>query len=199
MLSAASGTGKTTLCQRLLALDQRLALSISYTTRAPRGQERDSVDYHFVDDPTFDAMVGRNAFVEWANVFGRKYGTSAEKTRELLDRGVDVLFDIDVQGGAQLKQRFPETVLIFLLPPSMDVLASRLRGRRTDSAEVIEQRLEAARHEIENGSASYDYVVVNNDLQRAESDLVAIVRAARLHRGNKAAVVRSLLAGEVIG
>ncbi len=199
VLSAASGTGKTTLCHRLLSVDPRLALSISYTTRAPRGQERNEVEYHFVDDPTFDAMVGRNAFVEWAPVHGKRYGTSAEKTRELLDAGIDVLFDIDVQGGEQLKKRFPETVLIFLLPPSMAVLSSRLRERQTDSAEEIERRLATARAEIERGGNSYTYVVVNEDLQRAEVDLAAIVRAERLRHQERQKMTQLLLGGGVLG
>lgn len=199
VLSAASGTGKTTLSHRLLAADPRLALSISYTTRAPRGQERNEVEYHFVDDATFDAMVARNAFVEWANVHGKRYGTSAEKTRELLDAGIDVLFDIDVQGGEQLKKRFPETVLIFLLPPSMAVLTSRLRGRQTDTAEEIERRLATARGEIERGGQSYTYVVVNEDLQRAEADLAAVVRAERLRHMERQKMTQHLLAGGVLG
>lgn len=199
VLSAASGTGKTTLSHRLLAADPRLALSISYTTRAPRGQERNEVEYHFVDDATFDAMVARNAFVEWANVHGKRYGTSAEKTRELLDAGIDVLFDIDVQGGEQLKKRFPETVLIFLLPPSMAVLSSRLRGRQTDTAEEIERRLATARAEIERGGQSYTYVVVNEDLQRAEADLAAVVRAERLRHMERQKMTQHLLAGGVLG
>ncbi|MEW5855434.1 MAG: guanylate kinase [Myxococcota bacterium] len=200
VLSAASGTGKTTLSRRLLLSDPRLALSISYTTRQPRGQERNEVDYHFVDDATFSAMIARNAFVEWAEVFGNRYGTSAEKTEELLVRGVDVLFDIDVQGGEQLKKRFPETVLIFLIPPSMEVLATRLRGRQTDSAEVIERRLHAARGEIERGVRGYDYVVVNSDLARAEADLVAIVRAERQRRHvDREQLLHSLLSGSTLG
>lgn len=198
VLSAASGTGKTTLCHRLLAADPRLALSISYTTRQPRGQERNGVDYHFVDDATFDAMVARNAFVESANVHGKRYGTSSEKARELLDAGIDVLFDIDVQGGEQLQKRFPETVLIFLFPPSMEVLASRLRGRQTDSAEEIERRLQTAREEIERGGGSYTYIVVNDDLQRAEADLAAIVRSERLRHTDKRKTMHALLGGAVL-
>lgn len=198
VLSAPSGTGKTTLCLKLLQGDPRLSLSISYTTRAPRGAERNGVDYHFVDDATFDAKVARNAFVEWARVHGNRYGTSAEKTEETLNHGVDVLFDIDVQGGEQLKRRFPETVLILLVPPSMEVLASRLRGRQTDSAEQIEKRLQAARDEIERGASTYDYLVVNADLARAETDLVSIVRAERLHHMDKDRKVKKLLAGGVL-
>jgi guanylate kinase len=198
VFSAPSGTGKTTLCQRLLAMDPRLALSISYTTRAPRGQERNGVDYHFVEDATFDAMVTRNAFAEWAIVHGNRYGTSAERTAELLERGIDVLFDIDVQGGEQLKRRFPETVLIFLVPPSMEMLASRLRGRATDSAEVIDLRLDAARAEIERGGQGYTYLVVNADISRAETDLVAIVRAERLRHVDREKKIRTLLGGGVL-
>lgn len=198
VLSAASGTGKTTLSHRLLAVDPRLALSISYTTRAPRGQERNEVDYHFVDDAAFDAMVARNAFVEWANVHGKRYGTSAEKTRELLDAGIDVLFDIDVQGGEQLQRRFPETVLIFLFPPSMEVLASRLRGRMTDDAAEIDRRLQTAREEVERGGSNYTYGVVNDDLQRAEADLAAIVRSERLRQSDMRKTMHTLLGGAVL-
>lgn len=152
------------------------------------------MDYHFVDPSTFDAMVARNAFAEWATVHGHRYGTSAERALEMLKQGVDVLFDIDVQGGQQLKARFPHnTALIFLVPPSMEVLSSRLRGRQTDSAEVIARRLDGAKQEIARGLETYDYIVVNSDLPRAEADLAAIVRCERLKRMNREEWRRSLL------
>lgn len=185
VLSAASGTGKTTLGHMLLDGDQELRLSVSFTTRKPRGEERDGVDYHFVDEATFREMIARGAFLEWAEVHGNLYGSSAEWTEEQLALGHDVLFDIDVQGGQQIKARFPEACLVFLVPPSMEELAERLKRRGTDDAAVIERRLNAARQEIEEGLATYDYVITNDRLDRALFDLTAIVRAHRLKGLNR--------------
>jgi guanylate kinase len=180
VLSAASGTGKTTLSHLLLDGDQELKLSISFTTRAPRGEERDGVDYHYVDKERFLEMIDRGDFLEHAEVHGNFYGSSEAWTKEILADGNDVLFDIDVQGGQQIASRFPNACLIFILPPSMEALEKRLRGRGTDSDEVIERRLQAAREEIAAGLDSYDYVVTNDRLDRAIADLTAIVRAHRL-------------------
>jgi guanylate kinase len=195
VLSAASGTGKTTLANLLLDADPKLTLSISTTTRAPRGEERDGVDYHFVDDKAFRKMIDRDAFIEHAEVHGNFYGSSAELTEELLAAGKDVLFDIDVQGGNQLKARFPDACLIFILPPGMDVLGDRLRGRGTDPEEVISRRMDNARGEIASGLDTYDYVITNDTLDRAIADVIAIVRAHRL-RGLNRAKIRSRLLGE---
>jgi guanylate kinase len=193
VLSAASGTGKTTLAHLLLESLGDLRLSISHTTRAPRGEEADGVDYHFVDEENFKSMIDRNAFMEWAEVHGSYYGSSAESTEAMLADGHDVLFDIDVQGGRQIKERFKEAVLIFILPPSMAVLEQRLRRRGTDDAAVIERRLDAARGEIAEGLENYDYVITNEVLDRALFDLNAIVRAHRLAGLDRQKIKKRLL------
>src|SRR4051812_36395205 len=187
VLSAASGTGKTTLSHLLLDTDRELLLSISYTTRKPRGAEEDGVDYHFVDAPTFEAMIARDAFIEHALVHGNRYGSSREWTRGKLEDGNDVLFDIDVQGGRQIKALFPEAVLVFILPPSLSELEARLRKRGTDADDVIARRLAAARAEIDVGLASYDYLVVNERLEQALADLAAVVRTHRIAAVDRAA------------
>ena len=192
VLAAASGTGKTTLAHMILQNDAELRLSVSYTTRAPRGEEEDGVDYHFVDDETFQKMIGQNEFVEWAQVHGHFYGSSAKRTADLIAEGWDVLFDIDVQGGQQLKQRFPETLLIYLVPPSMNILKERLARRGTDEASVIEQRLQAARKENTIGLESFDYVITNDRLDRALFDLTSIVRAHRLRHLDRTKIEKKL-------
>lgn len=180
VLSAPSGTGKTTLAHLLVDSMSNLEISVSYTTRPMRGHEQDQVDYHFVEDAEFDAMIQRNAFMEWAEVHGHRYGSSAEWTQFKLDEKKDVLFDIDVQGGLQIKKHFPNAVLIFILPPSFEELEKRLRGRGTEAEDKIQKRLEAARQEIRVGLSSYDYVINNEKLDRALFDLTAIVRTHRL-------------------
>ena len=180
VLSAASGTGKTTLSHLLLDGDRDLVLSISYTTRKPRGSEEDGVDYHFVDDAAFKEMIDRGAFIEHALVHGNRYGSSKEWTAQKLANANDVVFDIDVQGGRQIKTIFPEAVLIFILPPSMAELEQRLRRRGTDTDDVIAHRLAAARSEIAGGLDDYDYLVVNDNIDHALGDLAAIVRAHRI-------------------
>ena len=194
VVSAPSGTGKTSLCLRLLQTLSRISRSISYTTRAPREGEVDGRDYHFVDGPTFDRMVEGDAFIEWAQVFDHRYGTGLQATRDQLDRGVDVLLDIDVQGGAQIRSKLPDAVLIFLLPPSLDELRRRLENRAKDSPEVIERRLAKAKDEV-RASAHYEYLVVNDDFDRAAIELRGIVRAHRLRKNRPDDVVRRLLEG----
>ncbi len=193
VLSAASGTGKTTLSHLLLDSDKDLMLSVSHTTRAPRGAEEDGVDYHFVDVPTFEAMIARGAFIEHALVHGHHYGSSKEWTAEQLTQGVDVVFDIDVQGGRQIKSIFPEAVLVFILPPSMAELEKRLRRRGTDADDVIARRLSAARTEIDAGLAGYDYLVVNERLEQALGDLAAVVRAHRIRTTDRERIRTQLL------
>ena len=181
VISAASGTGKTSLCLRLLETLSHTARSISYTTRAPRGEEVDGRDYHFVDDATFDRMIDGNELIEWAQVFERRYGTGYQAVQRQLEGGVDVLLDIDVQGGAQIKRRLPEALTIFLLPPSMDELRRRLVNRATETEESVERRLSEARAEIRQG-LGYDFLVVNDDFEQAAADLRAIVRTRRIAR-----------------
>lgn len=193
VLSAASGTGKTTLSRMLLEADNALKLSISFTTRPPRGDERDGVEYNFTDRKTFEEMIQRGAFIEWAEVFGNYYGSSREWTEAELNEGHNVLFDIDVQGGAQIRKHFPDSCLVFLVPPSMEELEGRLRGRATDDDETINHRLQAARKEIGEGVEQYDYVLTNDRLERALFDLTAIVRAHRLRALDRGKIRRRLL------
>ncbi len=192
VVSAASGTGKTSLCRRLLQTLSHTARSISYTTRIRRGEEVDGRDYHFVDDGQFDRMIEQGEFVEWAQVYTRRYGTGWRSVQQQLDEGLDVLLDIDVQGGLQIRDKLPNAVLIFLLPPSMAELRRRLENRAEDTAEAIQMRLAKARAEIRQ-SRSYDYLVVNDDFDQAELDLRAIIRAHHIGRNVPAALVSELL------
>lgn len=180
VLSAPSGTGKTTLAHLLVNSVSNLEVSVSYTTRPIRGNERQGVEYHFVSENEFKEKIGQNAFLEWASVHGKYYGSSMEMTQKALGEERDVVFDIDVQGGLQIKRAIPNSVLIFILPPSLMVLEERLRGRGTDTEEVIQERLKAARSEIEIGLNTYDFVINNEILDRALFDLTAIIRTHRL-------------------
>lgn len=183
VLSAPSGAGKTTLARRLMADLPDAQFSVSYTTRAPRGQEKDGVDYRFVDVLSFKQQIEAGGFVEWAEVHGHFYGSpQAVIDQALASKGVAV-FDIDVQGGQAIKRKYPEAALVFVLPPSMDELERRLRGRKTDSEETIQKRLLGARSEIERGVASYDYVIINDDLERAYTELRSVLAAERCRRG----------------
>jgi len=194
VISAPSGTGKTSLCIRLLQTLSRISRSVSYTTRAPRAGEVDGRDYHFVDDAAFDRMVSEDAFIEWARVFDHRYGTGLQATRDQLDRGIDVLLDIDVQGGAQIRAKLPDAVLIFLLPPSLEELRRRLENRAKDTPDTIERRLREARDEV-RASADYEYLVVNDDFDRAAIELRGIIRAHRIKKNRPRGVVRRLLDG----
>lgn len=178
VLSAPSGTGKTTLAHRLKKELPDSVFSISCTTRPPRGSERDGVDYIFLSEAKFRQMVQEDAFAEWAEVHGHFYGTPRSTVEEAMEQGKLALFDIDVQGGEQIKQRYPMAVTVLVLPPSQEELERRLRGRGTDSHATIERRLLAARSEIRRGR-SFDYRVINDDLETALEDLKAIVRAER--------------------
>ena len=187
IVSAASGTGKTTLVSRLTAAQPQIRVSVSHTTRAPREGEEHGCHYYFVSREEFVELIGQGAFLEHAEVFGNFYGTGIESVRQMSEAGYDVILEIDVQGAAQVRRALPEAVGIFILPPSLAVLAERLRGRGTDSAEVIERRLGFAAEEIQE-ARSFDYAVINHDLDQAEAELLAIVRAQRcsLRRQRKA-------------
>jgi len=176
VLSAPSGAGKTTLAHRFREAHKDALFSISATTRAPRGAERDGVDYHFVSPARFAELIAAGAFAEWAEVHGERYGTLRRTVEEALSLGRVALFDIDVQGGARIRADWPDrTATVFVLPPSLAELERRLRGRSTDSEEVIGRRLGAARDEVSRGLKSYEYVLVNDDLGRALSCLERIV------------------------
>jgi guanylate kinase len=180
VLSAPSGAGKTTLAHLYRERHPDAVFSVSATTRAPRGGERDGVDYHFVSAERFQSLVAAGAFAEWAEVHGSHYGTLRPTVDEALRRGRVAIFDIDVQGGEQIKAAYPrEACTVFVLPPDAAELERRLRGRHTDSDAVIERRLAAARAEIARGLASYEYVVVNDVLEEACRRVAAILRHAR--------------------
>jgi guanylate kinase len=186
VLSAPSGAGKTTLAHRFRAAHPDAAFSVSATTRAPRGAERDGVDYHFVSPARFEELVAEGAFAEWAEVHGQRYGTLRATVEEALRAGRIALFDIDVQGGEQLHRAFPrDAVTVLVVPPSIVELERRLRGRSTDSDEVIRRRLAAARDEVRRGLATYAYVVVNDDLDAAQGRLEAIASHERARRAGR--------------
>lgn len=178
VISAPSGAGKTSLCKEVIDNLGGLRHSVSYTTRAPRGQEQDGVDYHFVSPQRFDAMVAGGEFAEWAQVHGNRYGTAIATLDAARSAGVDLLLDIDCQGAAQLKKNYRHGVFIFILPPSYQELQRRLEGRQTDAPEVIVRRMTNARGEIE-AARWYDYLVVNDDFAEARSNLLAILAAER--------------------
>jgi guanylate kinase len=182
IISAPSGSGKSTLVNELLKLVSDLDFSISYTTRPPRGSEQNGKQYHFVSREEFEQMVRADEFLEHASVFGTNYyGTARRFLREAEQKRHDLLLDVDVQGAAQVKQKLPEAVSIFVLPPDRQTLEERLRKRGEDSEEVIERRLDAARREIENYD-KYDYILINDDLEESIQSLQAIVLAQRLLR-----------------
>lgn len=192
VVSAPSGAGKTSLVKELLAADAGLAVSVSHTTRAMRPGEQDGVDYHFVDIPTFQGMVADGAFLEHARVFDNFYGTAQASVEATLARELDVVLEIDWQGARQVRQRIPEAVSIFILPPSRSALQERLRGRGQDSDEVIARRMRDARSETEHYN-EYDYLVVNDDFSTALAQLQAVVTAERLRLRNQGLRQQALL------
>ncbi|HKY64535.1 MAG TPA: guanylate kinase [bacterium] len=177
VVSGASGTGKTTLC-RDLEREMGLFFSVSATTRPPRAGEVEGRDYRFLSRAEFDKMLENDQFLEWAQVHGQSYGTPREPIESRLREGHDVLLDLDTQGAIQLKALYPEAVLIFIKPPSLEELRKRLTSRGTDSPEVIARRIERAEHEIEQ-SSHYDYVVENRDLAEARRELKGIIASRR--------------------
>jgi guanylate kinase len=186
ILSAPSGTGKTTLARRLCAAHPGAIFSVSYTTRAPRDGEKEGVDYHFVSEERFQQMIAEGAFVEWARVHGHHYGTPRSVIEEAQRRGALAIFDIDVQGGETIKKQHPEAVRALILPPSLAELERRLRARSTDDDATIRRRLHAARIEIRLAlAAGYEYWVINDDLENAYADLQAIVRAESCRAGRR--------------
>jgi guanylate kinase len=200
IVSAPSGGGKTSLTRalvpRLARHGHEAAISVSYTTRAPRPGEQDGVHYHFVGEPAFVAMVQRDAFLEHANVFGRRYGTGREKTAQLLARGIDVMLDIDWQGAQQVRGLMPQARSVFILPPSSEELERRLRGRGQDDAATIGHRMAQARAEMSHWD-EYDFLIVNRDFEQALDELAALFLAPRLEREAQAArhaqLIKSLL------
>lgn len=179
VVAAPSGTGKSSLVNALLELDAHLAVSVSHTTRAPRGQEQQDREYHFVDEAQFRAMVERGEFFEWAQVHGHLYGTSRVAIEDRLQSGQDIVLEIDWQGALQIKQLFPDAVLIFILPPNWQELLQRLQRRGEDGQEVIEQRMANARLEVAQ-ARHFDFVIINALFETALFDLKTIVHSQRL-------------------
>lgn len=186
IVTAPSGAGKTTLVSGLLERDPLVRLSVSYTTRAPRTGEVDGQHYHFIDVPAFRALRDKGEFLEWAEVHNNYYGTSKRWLEEQTRAGRDILLEIDWQGAQQVRKVFPKAVGVFIMPPSLEELERRLRGRGTDSEDVIARRVLGARGEMRH-VAEFDYVIINEDLPAALEDLVAVVRASRLRYANQEA------------
>ena len=195
VVAAPSGAGKSSLVKALLELDSHLTVSISHTTRPPRGQEQHGREYWFIDEPEFRAMIGRGEFFEWAHVHGSLYGTSRRAIEDRLSRGEDVVLEIDWQGALQIKRLFEHAVLIFVLPPSWDELRQRLQRRGEDKADTIEQRMANAREEVDH-AREFDFVIINALFETALFDLKTVVHSQRLkyaaQRRNKSAVFAAL-------
>jgi guanylate kinase len=195
VVAAPSGAGKSSLVKALLELDSHLAVSVSHTTRAPRGQEQHGREYWFVDEAEFRAMADRGEFFEWAQVHGHLYGTSRKAIEERLQHGEDVVLEIDWQGAQQIKRLFPQTVTIFILPPSWDELRQRLLRRGEDNPDTIEQRMANARVEVAH-AREFDFVIINSLFETALFDLKTVVHSQRLkyaaQRRNKSVVFANL-------
>lgn len=184
VLSAPSGAGKTTVARQVLEQVGGLIFSVSHTTREPRRGECHGANYFFVSEKEFQQMVQQGAFLEFAEVYGNYYGTSRAFVERQINAGIDVLLDIDVQGAQQIKRSIPEAVLVFLLPPSLEELATRLRNRALDNEKEIARRLEIAKKEIHH-FREYDYVIINRDFEHSVAELKSIVMAARCRLGQR--------------
>ena len=195
VVAAPSGAGKSSLVKALLELDSHLGVSVSHTTRSPRGQERDGREYHFIDEAAFRTKIAAGDFLEWAEVHGNLYGTSRIAIETRVSDGQDVVLEIDWQGALQIKKLFPSAVLVFILPPSYEELAQRLNRRGEDQPAVIAQRLVNARHEVAQ-ARHFDFVIINALFETAVFDLKTIVHSQRLRYAvlakNKPAVFRAL-------
>lgn len=201
ILSSPSGAGKTTLCRRLQEKFPDLTFSVSHTTRKPRAKEIDGRDYHFVERADFEKLITAGAFVEWAEVHGNLYGTSLAEIerakRSQTESGCGgLIFDIDYQGARQIRAKVPDVTAVFILPPSMDELLRRLRGRASETEEVVQRRFQVAKREIEH-YALFDYILVNDALDRASETLFGIVHAERTRRERRAMLAEALLRADV--
>ena len=192
VISAPSGAGKSTLVKRLFEEVGHISFSISFTTRPARDNEKEGKDYFFVDGPTFDHMVAADKFVEWVQVYEHRYGTGKAWLQGQLEKGMDVLLDLDTAGAKRIKELYPDSTLIFLLPPSAQLLASRLRGRDKDSEEQIAIRLQHAKHEMEQWE-NYEYLVLNDDLEIAYRNFRSIFLSTRASKRHMAAAAKNAL------
>jgi len=192
VISGPSGSGKTTIARHLIERVSDIAFSVSHTTRALRGQEEDGHDYHYIEDKTFDAMVKNNDFLEWAHVHGKRYGTSKKHLQKYIEQGIDVILDIDVQGGRQIQQQIKESVLIFVVAPDLQTLGARLRSRRSDKEDEIERRLQVACSEIQD-AIFYPYWIINHDLEQSVDCLRSILMTERMRALNKSGLASEIL------
>ena len=192
VISAPSGTGKTTVVKRILREVEDIEFSISYTTRKPRIGEVDGKDYFFVDESTFKNMIDEDEFLEWANVYGNLYGTSKSFVEKILSSGKDVLLDIDTQGGKNVKKSSDDAILIFLMPPSLEELEHRLKNRKTDSPEVISKRLKIAKNELLEYKF-YDFTVINDILDEAVKNIENIIKAMRFRTKNIKSILENII------
>lgn len=192
VISGPSGVGKSTVIRRVRDLRPELGYSVSHTTRRPRAGELEGADYHFVDQERFGRMIEEGAFAEWAEVYGCLYGTALATLQGQVDRGVDLLLDLDTQGAINMKERFKSCTLIYLLPPSLESLQERLKGRGTDSEEAISGRFEKAVAEMK-ACVHYDYLVVNARPDVAAEEITAVVRAEGCRRSRRLAFVEDML------
>ncbi|NLB34653.1 MAG: guanylate kinase [Elusimicrobia bacterium] len=178
VVSAPSGTGKTTLCRKLMEVEERARFSISVTSRAPRRGEVDGEDYIFLTEEEFLSQIDEGGFIEWARVHDHYYGTSRDFIEDNLKKGIYVILDIDVQGGLQIKEKYPDTILIFVMPPSLEELRNRLINRKQDTVEEIEKRINNSYDEVRR-APEYDYLIENKDIEVALSEMRAIITAEK--------------------
>lgn len=191
VLSGPSGAGKSTLIVHLRDSVSMLGYSVSHTSRKPRGAEVDGVDYHFVDRDTFTRMIEKGDFAEWAEVYNDLYGTSFSGLEIPTSQGLDLIMDVDVQGAKNIKARFKNSILVYILPPSLEELAKRLKARRTETEEALRERLEKASREIKN-CLWYDYIIFNDDLMRALEEMKSLITAERCRRSRQLAKARKV-------
>jgi guanylate kinase len=191
VFSAPSGAGKSTIVRALRNRIEDLGYSISHTSRRPRSTEKDGIDYHFVDRETFSRMIEAEAFLEWAEVYDDFYGTSFSSVNEQTDSGLDVLLDLDTQGARNVKRHFENSALIYVLPPSLEVLEKRLRDRDTDDESVIKTRMEKASNEIKN-CMWYDYIIINEELEEATREAHSIIISERCRTTHQAKRVKKM-------
>jgi len=192
VVSSPSGGGKGTLIDRVLKTVPGIRYSVSYTTRAPRGAEQNGREYFFIDEPAFRAMIARNEFLEWADVYGHLYGTSATQVDRERTAGRDIILEIDVQGAESIRHQVPDAVSIFILPPSFELLRNRLVARATDSVADLERRLTGAPNEVAQYK-HFDYVILNDDINRASQQLAAVIYAERARRERQEVNLREVL------
>ncbi len=195
IISAASGTGKTTLVSQVIQSDPTIHVSISHTTRKPRHNEQHGSNYYFVSVSEFEQMISENRFIEFAEVYNNYYGTSIADIHTWTEKGHDVILEIDIQGAEQVRRLLPKAISIFILPPSMNELESRLRNRGTDDEAVVEKRLDEARHEIHQ-AFMFDYIVINHEVEQATQDILHIIYSNRLTQNKQNHFLTDLLTAD---